>query len=172
MPGQGRGCHSESGTGGCRSPGQRTRHPEELSLGRATRDLLLESSSADSSPDDRGGRARKDGCVSSRAFVRERGPKNPSIEAPLEGFFVACSTTKLLRVGRAANRPAPHRSGRADFPHPVPQQDGFAARAQPRRCTAGAGSGKRARNRVKRFQGIGAPRVRRDSHLCHTRVSL
>ena len=37
---------------------------------------------------------------------------------------------------------------------------------------AGAGSGKRARNRVKRFQGIGAPRVRRDSHLCHTRVSL
>ena len=77
-----------------------------------------------------------------------------------------------LRVGRAANRPAPHRSGRADFPHPVPQQDGFAARAQPRRCTDGAGNGKRARSRLKRFQGIGAPRVRRDSHLRHMRVSL
>jgi hypothetical protein len=72
----------------------------------------------------------------------------------------------LRRVGEDVAVLAPHRPGRADFPHPVPHARASFQLAY--RCMILArGSGWRLRNALKRVHVNRFPRVRRSNHLRH-----
>ena len=72
------------------------------------------------------------------------------------------------RVGEDVATLTPHRSGRADFPHPVLHERGSLAAAYPWRILT-EGRGWRARSALKRAHGTAPPRCRWDSHLRQTR---
>src|ERR1700730_7498602 len=73
----------------------------------------------------------------------------------------------LRRVGEDVAILAPHRPGRADFPHPVPHVERFAAAAY-RWTIMARGSGWRSRNTLTRAHVSRSARVRRSSHFRHS----
>src|SRR5712691_3374610 len=87
---------------------------------------------------------------------------------PVARCWVSCRPPR--RVGEDVSTLAPHRPGRADFPHPVPHVERFAAAAY-RWTIMARGSGWRTRSALKRAHVSRLARVRRSSHFRHSLVT-
>jgi hypothetical protein len=75
------------------------------------------------------------------------------------------------RPGRASPPESPHRSGRADFPHPAPRYMNSLRDVQTAWRIFGRGRGNAPRKSLNRSQGIDLLRDRRSSHFRHSRVT-